>query len=78
MRLSASPSYTPASGSGARHSSHGFARILPTPSQQADVPVGRGMELAEMGFDFAVATFPRFQCLDDMRPFVDRVMAHFS
>ena len=31
-----------------------------------------------MGCDFAVATFPRFQCLDDMELFVDRVMPHFS
>ena len=36
------------------------------------------MELVEMGFDFAVATFPRFQELDDMKLFVDQVMPHFS
>ena len=35
------------------------------------------MELVEMGFDFAVATFPRFQELDDMKLFVDEVMPHF-
>ena len=78
MTLSASPSPTPASGSGAFHSSRGYARSLLTPSQQADVPVGRSMELVEMGFDFAGATFPRFQELDDMKLFVDQLIAHFS
>lgn len=36
------------------------------------------MELAEMGFDLSVATFPRFQELDDMKLFVDEVMPHFA
>ena len=36
------------------------------------------MELVEMGFDLSVATFPRFQELDDMKLFVDKVMPHFS
>ena len=31
-------------------------------------------EFAEMGFDFGVLTFPRFQELDDMKLFVDKVM----
>ena len=35
-------------------------------------------ELVEMGFDFAVAAFPRFEELDDMKIFVDRVMPRFS
>ena len=30
------------------------------------------------GFDLAVLTFPQFQELDDMRPFVDEVMPAFS
>ena len=36
------------------------------------------MGLVEMSFDFAVATFPRFQELDDIKLFVDEVMPHFS
>ena len=35
-------------------------------------------ELAAMGFDLAVLTFPRFQELDDMKLFVDEVMPAFS
>jgi alkanesulfonate monooxygenase SsuD/methylene tetrahydromethanopterin reductase-like flavin-dependent oxidoreductase (luciferase family) len=35
-------------------------------------------ELAELGFDFAVLTFQRFQELDDMKLFVDEVMPAFS
>ena len=35
-------------------------------------------QLAGMGFDLAVLTFPRFQELDDMRLFVDEVMPAFS
>ena len=34
--------------------------------------------LAEMGFDFAILTFPRFQELDDMKLFVDEVMPEFA
>ena len=36
------------------------------------------MEVAEMGFDYSIATFPRFQEMDDMKLFVDRVMPHFE
>ena len=35
-------------------------------------------ELAALGFDFAVLTFPRFQELDDLKLFVDEVMPAFS
>ena len=35
-------------------------------------------ELVEMGFDFVVATFPRFQELDDMKLFVNEVMPYFE
>jgi alkanesulfonate monooxygenase SsuD/methylene tetrahydromethanopterin reductase-like flavin-dependent oxidoreductase (luciferase family) len=35
-------------------------------------------ELADLGFDLSVLTFPRFQELDDMRLFVDEVMPAFS
>jgi alkanesulfonate monooxygenase SsuD/methylene tetrahydromethanopterin reductase-like flavin-dependent oxidoreductase (luciferase family) len=35
-------------------------------------------ELAAMGFDLAVLTFPRFQELDDLKLFVDEVMPAFS
>jgi alkanesulfonate monooxygenase SsuD/methylene tetrahydromethanopterin reductase-like flavin-dependent oxidoreductase (luciferase family) len=35
-------------------------------------------ELAELGFDFSVLTFPRFQELDDLKLFVDEVMPAFS
>ena len=35
-------------------------------------------KLAEMGFDFAIMTFPRFQELDDMKLFVDEVMPEFA
>ena len=34
--------------------------------------------LAEMGFDFGIVTFPRFQELDDMKLFVDEVMPAFA
>ncbi len=34
--------------------------------------------LADMGFDLAVLTFPRFQDLDDLKLFVDEVMPAFS
>ena len=35
-------------------------------------------ELADMGFDLSILTFPRFQELDDMRLFVDEVLPAFS
>jgi alkanesulfonate monooxygenase SsuD/methylene tetrahydromethanopterin reductase-like flavin-dependent oxidoreductase (luciferase family) len=35
-------------------------------------------ELADLGFDLSVLTFPRFQELNDMRLFVDEVMPAFS
>ena len=35
-------------------------------------------ELVELGFDFIVATFPRFQELDDMKLFVNEVMPYFE
>ena len=35
-------------------------------------------ELVELGFDFVVATFPRFQELDDMKLFVNEVMPYFE
>ena len=35
-------------------------------------------ELAELGFDFSVLTFPRFQELDDIKLFVDEVMPAFA
>ena len=34
--------------------------------------------LGEMGFDFGIMTFPRFQELDDMKLFVDEVMPAFA
>lgn len=34
--------------------------------------------LTELGFDFAVVTFPHFQELDDMKLFVDQVLPHLS
>ena len=34
-------------------------------------------ELAEMGFDMVITTFPKFQELDDMKLFVDRVIPQF-
>lgn len=35
-------------------------------------------ELAELGFDFSILTFPRFQELDDIKLFVDEVMPAFA
>jgi hypothetical protein len=35
-------------------------------------------QLAELGFDFSILTFPRFQDLEDMKLFVDEVMPAFS
>tara|TARA_B100000029_G_scaffold516465_1_gene630028 strand:+ start:3903 stop:4826 length:924 start_codon:yes stop_codon:yes gene_type:complete len=35
-------------------------------------------ELAEMGFDMIVTTFPQFQELNDMKLFVDKVIPQFS
>ena len=35
-------------------------------------------ELAEMGFDMVVTTFPKFQELDDMKLFVEEVIPQFS
>jgi len=35
-------------------------------------------ELAEMGFDLVITTFPNFQTLDDMKLFVDEVVPKFS
>ncbi len=34
-------------------------------------------ELRELGFDFVITTFPRFQDLSDMKLFVKEVMPHF-
>ena len=36
------------------------------------------MELVDMGFDFSVVTFPKFQELDDMKLFVNKVLPYFS
>ena len=35
-------------------------------------------QLAEMGFDLVITTFPNFQTLDDMKLFVDEVVPKFS
>jgi alkanesulfonate monooxygenase SsuD/methylene tetrahydromethanopterin reductase-like flavin-dependent oxidoreductase (luciferase family) len=35
-------------------------------------------QLAEMGFDLAVLTFPRFQDMEDLKLFVEDVMPHFA
>ena len=35
-------------------------------------------ELAEMGFDMVITTFPRFQDLDDMKLFVEKVVPNFK
>ncbi len=34
-------------------------------------------ELRELGFDFVITTFPRFQDLTDMKLFTKEVMPHF-
>ncbi len=69
------------------HRTHAKALELAGDRMQSDQPPIAGdpssvteqlMQLVEMGFDFSVATFPRFQELDDMKLFVDEVMPHFS
>ena len=35
-------------------------------------------ELVEMGFDMVITTFPRFQGLDDMKLFVEKVIPNFK
>ena len=69
------------------HRTHAKALELAGDRMQSDQPPIAGdpssvteqlMQLVEMGFDFSVTTFPRFQELDDMKLFVDEVMPHFS
>ena len=35
-------------------------------------------QFVEMGFDLAILTFPRFQDLEDMKLFADKVMPAFA